>query len=164
MSFHIKWERFSNTWQTGHVHPTLGSNGLCKSQDWTQMRHFWHDNWPNCYTFHMISERWNVLLNCNLDSFASRKTLPSSQIQLYETPSWTWLWQPLRLNLRTLGLKSFSCGSRSICFLSYQASILTAWGWSPGTSLVNPTQQCKQYFPTEEWDVLGLHGAKLYFK
>lgn len=97
--------------------------------------------------------------------FFPRETSQSSRTQAYEKPSWTWLWKPLLLNLRTLSVKIISGGSRSIWLLWWRASVLTAWSRSPGTSAVHPTKRCKRWdFWSSQLDILGLHDGTAWLQ
>lgn len=59
-----------------------------------------YEDVPLCLpSFVQCFPNWNILQNWNMNPSISRETSPSSAIQVYETPSWTWPWQPLLLNL-----------------------------------------------------------------
>lgn len=85
-----------------------------------------------------------AFLHWTMNLLICREISPSTRIQVYKTPSWTWPWQPLLLNLQALGLKTLSSGSTGIWLLWWPVSILAAWRPFPVTSAVHPTQLCKR--------------------
>lgn len=92
-----------------------------------------------------VLEGPNVVLKVSLPPpSALRKTSPTSPTRMSGTQYWTWLWRLWLPNSLSSKPVTMSCGSKSTWWSCWPASVLQFWWWSPPTSPVTLTMQCKQ--------------------